>query len=79
MELIEVAEGDQSAVHEVVAAAFGQNDEAELVQRLRADGDVVLELAAVRHGVFVGHILFSALGAEPSPRRIAALAPLCGP
>ncbi|MDB5471851.1 MAG: family N-acetyltransferase [Caulobacter sp.] len=66
---------DQAAIHAVVAAAFGQPDEADLVDALRADGDALLELVAVEAGAIVGHILFSPLAAT-NGRRLAALAPL---
>jgi putative acetyltransferase len=67
--------GDRAAIHAVVAAAFRQPDEADLVDALRADGDALLELVAVEDGAVVGHILFSPLGTD-NGRRLAALAPL---
>lgn len=76
MELIEVERRHWNAVHDVVAAAFGRADEAELVDKLRVDGDIILELVAVADGAVVGHILFSKLSVDPSTRWIAALAPL---
>jgi putative acetyltransferase len=66
---------DHGAVHAVVAAAFGQPDEANLVDALRADGDALLELVAVENGAIVGHLLFSPLATD-NGRRLAALAPL---
>ena len=66
---------DQAAIHAVVAAAFRQPDEADLVDALRADGDALLELVAVEDGAVVGHILFSPLATD-NGRRLAALAPL---
>lgn len=66
---------DQAAIREVETAAFGQPDEAELVDRLRADGDALVELVAETDGEIVGHILFSPMRAEP-PLKVAALAPL---
>lgn len=70
-----VAPADHAAIHAVVAAAFRQPDEANLVDALRADGDALLELVAVEDGVIVGHILFSPLATDDG-RRLAALAPL---
>jgi putative acetyltransferase len=55
---------DHGAVHAVVAAAFGQPDEANLVDALRADGDALLELVAVEDGAIVGHLLFSPLATD---------------
>lgn len=68
---------DRKAIHAVEAAAFGQPDEADLVDRLVAAGDVVLELVAVEGEAIVGHILFSRLMVEDGAGRPAvALAPL---
>ena len=67
--------GDRAAIHAVVAAAFRQPDEADLVDALRADGDALLELVAVEDGAVVGHILFSPLGTD-NARRLATLGPL---
>lgn len=39
--------------------AFGGPDEADLVERLRADGDVAVALVAEHGGMIAGHILFS--------------------
>lgn len=68
-------DADHAAIREVVVAAFGQPDEAELVDRLRADGDALVELVAEEDGEVVGHILFSPMTCEP-PAKIAALAPV---
>jgi len=70
-----VGPADHEAVRALVTAAFGRPDEAELVRRLRDEGDAILELAAVESHV-VGHILFSRLVVEPATIRIAALAPV---
>lgn len=66
---------DHAAIAEVVEAAFGQPDEARLVERLRAGGDVMFELVSEDHGAVNGHILFSRLWAD-SQHLYAALAPL---
>ena len=52
---------DRAAIHAIEERAFGRPDEADLVDHLVADGDVVLELVAERHGEIFGHILFSRL------------------
>ena len=69
---------DFPAIREVNALAFGTAEEAELVDRLRADGDVLVSLVACDGGDVVGHILFSALPIETAGRtvRAAALAPM---
>ena len=66
---------DHPAIRAVVAAAFGQPDEADLVERLRAAGDVMFELVEEDDGEIVGHILYSRLWAD-SVSLYAALAPL---
>jgi putative acetyltransferase len=66
---------DHPAIRSVIEAAFGQSAEAELVERLRMDGDVVFELVAEEAGELHGHILFSRLWVD-SANLYAALAPL---
>ncbi|TKT74995.1 N-acetyltransferase [Aquamicrobium sp. LC103] len=70
----EVREADREAIRNVVAHAFGQAGEADLVDRLVADGDDVLELVAERDGRIVGHVLFSRLGVETANRSFQAVA-----
>jgi putative acetyltransferase len=65
---------DIPAIHEVVTAAFGRDMEADLVDRLRSDGDSVISLVAVDvGGRIVGHALFSRMTA---PFQALALAPV---
>ncbi|MCG8505448.1 MAG: N-acetyltransferase [Sphingomonadales bacterium] len=70
--------GDRAAVRRVNEAAFGQPDEADLVERLAGDGAGLLSLVAEAGGGIVGHILFSraeiAGAAEACPA--VALAPV---
>ena len=66
---------DRPAIAQVVEAAFGQSDEARLVERLRASGDALFELVSDDDGDVNGHILFSRLWAD-SQHLYAALAPL---
>jgi putative acetyltransferase len=66
---------DHPAIAEAVEAAFGQPDEARLVERLREAGDVLFELVAVEDEALTGHILFSRLFADRS-ELYAALAPV---
>ena len=66
---------DRAAIREVVSAAFGEPDEADLVDRLRADGDALVELVADEDGEVVGHILYSPMQSDP-PASVAALAPV---
>jgi putative acetyltransferase len=67
-------------IHAINALAFGQPDEAELVDQLRDDGDVLASLVAVGDGDEIdGHILFSRLGLlfdDGTSAEAAALAPV---
>jgi putative acetyltransferase len=54
-------DGDVAAIHAVNRLAFGQEDEARLVDELRNGGYVRLSLVAEVAGQIVGHILFSEL------------------
>jgi putative acetyltransferase len=65
--------GDHAAVRHVNEDAFGRPDEADLVDRLRAQADPYLGLVAVEGGEVVGHIAFSPVTLEPPGREIAAL------
>jgi putative acetyltransferase len=64
---------DIAAIYAVVKAAFGQPAEADMVDRLRTDGDIAISLVAVEDGRIVGHVLFSKMSA---PFRALALAPV---
>jgi putative acetyltransferase len=69
---------DASAIRNVLRAAFGRDDEARLVERLRRDGDALVELVAERDGEILGHVLFSPAPVEREAGTVpcAALAPL---
>ena len=66
---------DHAAIAQVITAAFGQTDEADLVAKLRADGDTVFELVAEEDGDVVGHVFVSRLWANRA-ELYGALAPL---
>lgn len=66
---------DHPTIRNVVAAAFERTDEADLVERLRADGDAMFELVEIDGETLVGHILFSRMWAD-SLNLYAALAPV---
>jgi putative acetyltransferase len=69
---------DHNAIRDLVSAAFGQPDEADLVARLRADGDALVELVATEEGAITGHILYSRLAIVRTDETLsaAALAPV---
>jgi putative acetyltransferase len=71
--------GDAGAIRAVQLAAFGQPDEADLVDALRDSGDAVLSVVAEDHGRIVGHVLFSRLTIHIESDQIVpalALAPM---
>ncbi|MFC3712415.1 GNAT family N-acetyltransferase [Sphingoaurantiacus capsulatus] len=74
MEIRDATPADIDAIRAVETAAFGQPDEPALVDRLRSDGDALVELVAVEAGAITGHILFSRLGIGATNG--AALAPV---
>lgn len=69
---------DYEAIREVNRLAFHQEEEGQIVDRLRADGLVIASLVAVEDGGVVGHILFSELPIETDRGvlRAASLAPM---
>ena len=66
---------DFAAIRAVNVAAFPSPAEAALVDKLRADGDVLVELVAERGPMILGHIMFSRLAAD-RPGLFAALGPM---
>ncbi|MBL8549786.1 MAG: N-acetyltransferase [Hyphomonadaceae bacterium] len=74
----DAAPADHAPIRAVLLAAFPTPDEADLVERLRADGDAMVELVIEDAGAIVGHILFSPLPIERAGAitNAAALAPV---
>lgn len=64
---------DTAAISEVVTAAFGRRQEADLVTRLRNNGDLVLSLVAENDGAIVGHVAFSRLWIERDGARVPGI------
>lgn len=67
------APADRAGIRETVLAAFGRREEADLVDRLRADGDAAISLVAVDGDRIVGHVMLSRMTA---PFRALGLAPV---
>lgn len=57
---------DREQILAVLNAAFGQPDEAEIVERLWRDDAVKFERIAEKGGVVVGHIAYSAITTRPA-------------
>jgi putative acetyltransferase len=64
---------DRAAIWRIHAAAFSSRAEADLVDRLRADGDLVLSFVGIEGGQLVGHVAFSKMQA---PFRALGMAPV---
>jgi putative acetyltransferase len=70
--------GDRDSIHYVNQEAFGRNQEADLVDKLRKRGVLTISLVAVQETTIVGHIAFSPveITAEESSFDALALGPL---
>jgi putative acetyltransferase len=67
---------DWQAIYAVYAAAFGQSAEADLVQNMQNDGDLLLSLIAY-HDQPAGHVAYSHLKLVEAPSiKACVLAPL---
>jgi putative acetyltransferase len=68
---------DEAAIAALLRAAFPGAAEADLVRRLRADGDLALSLVAAEDSKIIGQIAFVPIALDPDPGyRIWGLAPL---
>lgn len=75
------AAGDVEGIRAILRTAFAGDQEADLVDGLRHDGDLLLSMVAEDTERLVGHIGFSRLWIEQAGRRIpgVSLAPLAVP
>ena len=69
---------DQNAIRGVNQGAFETGAEAEIVDNLRASGDLVLSLVAEENGEVIGHIAFSKMTMvdKPEASGLVGLAPM---
>ncbi|MCA1749782.1 MAG: GNAT family N-acetyltransferase [Parasphingopyxis sp.] len=65
---------EAETVHAIHAAAFETDQEARLVDRLRAAGDIACSLIALDGERAIGNVILSPMGAEIDGRRIRAVA-----
>jgi putative acetyltransferase len=74
----DITPADYPAIRAVVQHAFGQADEADLVEQLRADGDALVEFVEADRSALQGHILYSPLAIARGDETLAcaALAPV---
>lgn len=68
------ATADADTIATLNRAAFGGEDEVSIIERLRRDGLVAVELVAEQGGVITGHILLSWLLTTMDGRSVKALA-----
>lgn len=64
---------DRAAIHAVHAAAFPTDAEARLVERIVADGDMIVSLVAETDAGIVGHVLFSRMNVCADGRDLDAV------
>jgi putative acetyltransferase len=69
-------EQDIPAVAEILRRAFGGEEEALLVEKLRASGASIISMVAKEDGRVAGHILLSPVTLEGSPLKGVGLGPL---
>ena len=69
---------DREAIRTVLVEAFGRPDEADLVERLRAEDAALVSLVATSGGRAAGYVLFSRMWIDTPNGSVAAaaLAPL---
>lgn len=65
---------DRAAVRAIIRHAFERPGEANLVEQLRADGDVLFELVTAKDQGLTGHILYSPLSIDTDRGALAAAA-----
>lgn len=65
---------ERSVIRSINEAAFGTPDEADLVDKLRFEGDALISLVAELEKRIVGHILFSRMWIETPSGLVAAVA-----
>jgi putative acetyltransferase len=68
---------DAAAIDALLRVAFPGAVEADLVKRLRAEGDLALSLVAEENGTIIGQVAFVPIALDPEPGyRIWGLAPI---
>ena len=78
MEIVAATPEHYAAIADLNRTAFGSDAEGTLIARLRDDGLVLIECAALDAGGLIGHILFSRLDVEIDGHKVssATLAPM---
>ena len=78
MQIRDEVPADWQAIHALVMNAFGRKQEADLVDDLRASGDLIVSLVADERGGLLGHLALSRLKSPkmrlPWPRFLSSRA-----
>ena len=64
---------DIASIYDINKEAFGQENEAELVNNLRTNKALTISLVAVKYGEIIGHIAFSPVEINTGNSDIKAL------
>ena len=78
MQIRAATQADHAGIRAVNVAAFARDDEANLIDKLRASGNVAAEFVAVDQARVIGHVLYSRAVMEngtPEGVRAVALGP----
>ncbi len=73
IEIREEQAGDREAIREVNTRAFGQTQEADIVDKLRRNCNDLISLVAIVKNQVVGHILFSPVSIESQDATIEGM------
>ncbi len=73
MNLRDESSGDRKAIRQLHLTSFPGPGEADVVDQLRENGDVVISLVAIEGGVLTGHVMLSRMAA---PFRALGLGPV---
>ena len=66
---------DYDRIHEIVTAAFGRDEEAQIVRKARAEGSALYECVAEEDGRVQGHVMFTRMTVD-RPLSAAAMGPV---
>ncbi len=66
---------DIAAIHSLNVAAFGQPQEANLIDTLRTNGGILLSLVATIDGQVVGHILYTRVSLLSGEKQVVGAGP----
>ncbi len=65
---------DKTTIRHINEEAFGQKEEAEIIEKLRNQGVLTLSLVAIQDDMTIGHIAFSPVKVESERSSFEAIA-----